>query len=70
MNTSFWGHHATLVFVEKMGALEKLCLRALKASSGTANCCESVCSWSRKLKYFRIAVNLTCDMLSENIRIT
>ena len=34
-------------------------------------CCESVCSWPRKLKYpyFRIAVNLICDMFSENIRI-
>jgi len=24
-----WGHHATLVYIEKLGALEKLCLRAL-----------------------------------------
>ena len=33
------------------------------------DCCESVCSWPRKLKYFRITVNLTCEMFSENIRI-
>jgi len=26
-----WGHYATLVFIENMGTLEKLCLRALKA---------------------------------------
>jgi len=22
-----WGHHATLVYIEKMGAIEKVCLR-------------------------------------------
>jgi len=26
-----WGHHAILVYIEKMGALEKLCLRAPKS---------------------------------------
>jgi len=26
-----WGHYATLVFIEKIGAVEKLCLRAPKS---------------------------------------
>ena len=26
-----WGHHATLVFIEKIGAPEQLCLRAPKS---------------------------------------
>jgi len=31
MNTSLCGHHATLVFIEKMWTLEKVCLRAPKS---------------------------------------
>jgi len=30
-----WRHHTTLVFIEKVVVFKKLCLRVLKASSGT-----------------------------------